>query len=173
MTPEPAQLDAQGKKAFRAKRFDEAAELFHQAAKGYALGRSGLHAAEMKNNMSVALLQAGKPQEALDAALGTDEVFARADDTKRRAMALGNQAAALHELNRDAEALEKYDLAADLFIQINEKELLSIVKKSAAAIRLKDGKVTEAAYNMIGSLSAKPKPNIFERMMKSLLKFIK
>jgi tetratricopeptide (TPR) repeat protein len=173
MTLEPAQLDAQGKKAFNSKKFTEAAELFRKAAEGYSLGRAGLLAAEMRNNMSVALLQAGKPQEALDAALGTDEIFAGAQDIKRQGMALGNIAAALHELKRDEEALEKYDLAAELFAQVNEDDLRSVVKKAAASIRFTDGKVTDAAFNMIGSLDAKKNPTIVERILKFLLSFVK
>ncbi|MDP1545052.1 MAG: hypothetical protein Q8L87_03440 [Anaerolineales bacterium] len=173
MTLEPVQLDTQGKKAFNHKKFAEAAELFHQAAEGYTLGRAGLLAAEMKNNMSVALLQAGKPQEAFEAALGTDEIFAGAQDVKRQAMALGNIAAALHELKRDDEALEKYDLAALLFEQVNEDDLRSFVKKAAASIRFQDGKVADAAFNMVGSLDAKKNPSIFERVLKFLLGFIK
>jgi tetratricopeptide (TPR) repeat protein len=173
MTLDPAQLEAQAKRAFEDKRFEEAAELFRQAADGYALSRAGLSAAEMRNNQSVALLQAGKPQEALDAALGTDEIFAGAGDLKRQGMALGNQAAALHELNRDAEALEKYDLAAQLLDQAGEDDLRAVVKKAAAAVRLKSGKFTEAGLNMIGSLDAKKNPSLFERFLKFILNIVK
>jgi hypothetical protein len=173
MTFDPAQLDRKGKQAFENKKFDEAAELFRRAAKGYTQGRAGLLAAEMMNNASAALLQAGKPREALDAALGTDKTFADANDIKRQAMALGNQAAALHELKRNEEALEKYELAAALFSQAGEGELRSYVKKAAAAIRLKDGNAAAAAYNMIGSLDSKTNPTLFERVLKFLLRFIK
>ncbi|HRQ25119.1 MAG TPA: hypothetical protein PLF42_16955 [Anaerolineales bacterium] len=173
MTFDPAQLDRDGKQAFENKKFDEAAELFRRAAEGYTQGRAGLLAAEMMNNTSVALLQAGKPREALDAALDTDKIFAGANDLKRQAMALGNQAAALHELKRSEEALEKYELAAELFSRVGEGELRSYVKKAAAAIRLKDGSVTAAAYNMIGSLDSKTNPTLFERILRFLLRFVK
>lgn len=173
MTPEPAQLDSQGKRAFAEKKYAEAAELFRRAAEGYTLGRAGLPAAEMKNNMSAALLKAGKPQEALDAALGTDEVFAGAKDIKRQAMALGNQAAALEELKRYEEAVQKYELAAELFRQVNEGDLRAVVMKSAAAVKLKTGKVGESAFKMMGSLDSKKNPNLFERILKFLLDFVK
>ena len=52
MTPDPAQLAEQGKQAFKNKKFDEAAELFSQAAEGFTLGRAGLLAAEMQNNIA-------------------------------------------------------------------------------------------------------------------------
>jgi tetratricopeptide (TPR) repeat protein len=155
MTLEPAQLDAQGKRTFENKNFSEAAEYFRQAAEGYTLGRAGLLAAEMMNNASVALLQAGKPQESLDAALGTEQVFAGANDIKRQAMALGNQAAALEGLHRYDEAIEKYERSAELFGQIDEGDLRAMVMKSSAAIKLKTGRISESAYKMIGSLDAK------------------
>lgn len=77
MTLEPAQIADQGKQAFESKNFIEAAELFRQAAEGFTAGNSALMAAEMMNNMSVALLQAGRAQEALNAALGTDQICER------------------------------------------------------------------------------------------------
>lgn len=173
MATDPAQFDAKGKQAFEEKKFDDAAEYFRQAAEGYALSRSGLLAAEMRNNMSVALLQAGKPQEALEAALETDVIFADAKDLKRQGMALGNQAAALEGLNRYNEAIEKYERSADLFAQANEGDLRSMVMKSAAALKLKTGKITDSAFKMMGAVDVKDNPTFFERIMKFLLRFIK
>ena len=173
MTLAPDQLSEQGKQAFKNKKFDEAVELFSQAAEGYALSSDGLMSAEMQNNVSVALLQAGKPQESLTAALDTDQVFAEAKDIKRQGMALGNQAAALEALNRYDEATEKYDLAAQLFDQAGEGDLRAMVMKSSAAIKLKKGKVTDSAFKMMGSLDAKDNPSFFERILKYFLRFIK
>jgi tetratricopeptide (TPR) repeat protein len=173
MTLEPEQLAEQGKQAFKNKKFDEAAELFSQAAEGYTLGSDSLMSAEMQNNVSVALLQAGKPQESLTAVLDTDRVFAGAKDIKRQGMALGNQAAALEALNRYDEATEKYDLAAQLFDQAGEGDLRAMVMKSSAAIKLKRGKVTDSAFKMMGSLDAKDNPSFFERILKFFLRFIK
>jgi tetratricopeptide (TPR) repeat protein len=173
MTPEPDQLAEQGKQAFANKNFDEAVKLFNQAAEGYTLGRAGLMAAEMQNNVSVALLQAGKPQESLNAALNTDQVFADAKDIKRQGMALGNQAAALEALKRYDEAIEKYDLAAQLFAQAGEGDLRALVMKSSAAIKLKTGRVTDSAFKMMGSLEARDNPSILERILKFFLRLIK
>lgn len=173
MSLEPHQLDAKGKQAFAQKNFIEAAEYFRQAAEGYTLGRAGLQAAESKNNLSVALLQAGKAKEALEAALDTDKVFAGANDVKRQAMAIGNQAAALEGLHRYDEAIEKYELSADLFGTVNEGDLRAMVMKSAAALKLKTGKITESAFKMMGSIDVKKNPTLFERIMKFFMKFIK
>lgn len=174
MTLEPAQLAEQGKSAFENKKFVEAAELFHQAAEGYLLARSVLMAAEMKNNMSVAFLQAGKPREALDAALGTDQIFESEKDIKRQAMALGNQAAALEGLSQFNEAIIAYDHSAELFALAGEGDLRSMVMKSSAAIKLKTGKVTDSAFKMMGSLDVKDNPTFFERILRFFVRiFVK
>ncbi|MCZ2126759.1 MAG: hypothetical protein LC099_03175 [Anaerolineales bacterium] len=171
MTINPKQLDEQGKRAFAQKNFSEAADYFRQAAEAYAQSASALDAAESKNNLSVALLQMDRAQEALDAALGTDQTFAAAGDVKRQAMAFGNQAAALEGLKRGDEALQLYERSADLFGSINEGDLRAMVIKSAAALKLKSGKVTDAAFKMMGSVEAKKNPSLFDRIVKFFMKF--
>jgi tetratricopeptide (TPR) repeat protein len=173
MTLEPDQIAAQGKLAFENKKFIEAAEYFRQAADGYTLSGVGLMAAEMKNNMSVALLQSGNAQSALDAALGTDQLFEDAKDIKRQGMAVGNQAAALEGLNRYDDAIAAYERSADLFAQAGEGDLRAMVMKSAAAIKLKMGKLTDSAFKMMGSLDVKDNPSFLERILKFFLRFIK
>lgn len=168
--PDPARLAEDGKRAFEKKQFDLAADLFRQAAEGYTLGRAGLLAAEMRNNLSVALLQAGKPQEALEAALDTDQFFAGANDLKRQAMSIGNQAAALEGLKRYDEAIKSYERSAELFAMSGEGDLQAMVMKSAAALKLKTGLVTDAAFKMMGALDVKPRPNLLERILRFFLR---
>jgi tetratricopeptide (TPR) repeat protein len=168
--PDPASLSEQAQRAYKAREYKRAAEFFHQAAQGYALGRDSLLAAEMKNNASVAYLQMGNPQKALDAALDTDKVFEGAKDIKRRAMAVGNQAAALDELGRWQEALRAYEHSAQLFSEVNEKDMRALMLKSAAGIKLKRGRVSESAYEMMGALEAKATPSLFERILRFLLR---
>jgi tetratricopeptide (TPR) repeat protein len=129
--------------------------------------------AEMQNNKSVALLQAGKAQQALDAVGRTDEYFAGITDIKRQAMALGNQAAALDALHRYDEAIKKYERSAELFADAKDGEMRALVLKAAAAIKLKTGKVTDSAFKMIGALDAKEKTSLFERFMRFILRFIR
>ena len=173
MTLESDQIAEQGKLAFANKNFTEAANLFRQAADGYTAVQSELMAAEMMNNMSVALLQAGKAREALEAALGTDRLFEHAKDIKRQGMAVGNQAAALEGLNRYDEAIAAYERSAELFAQAGEGDLRAMVMKSAAAIKLKTGKLTDSAFKMMGSLDVKDNPSFFERILKFFLRFLK
>jgi tetratricopeptide (TPR) repeat protein len=169
---ELTKLTDEGKQAFEAGQYESAAGMFETAAQGYASLNDTLNAAEMKNDLSVALLKLGRGQAALDSVLGTDQVFAGAGDLKRQAMALGNQAAALEALKRWDDALSAYEQSAALFAQAGEGDLRSTVLKSAAAIKLRNGKITDSAFKMIGSLDAKEKPSIFERLLKFLLRFV-
>jgi tetratricopeptide (TPR) repeat protein len=167
---DPAQLAEQGKQAFAAKEFDKAAASFTEAASAYAAFNDPLNEAEMKNNLSVALLQAGKAQEALDAATGTDQVFAKAGDVKRQAMAFGNQGAALEGLKKMDQALEAYQRSAALFAEAGETEMRSVVLQSAAAIELRRGKMMDSALSMIGSVESTKKPNLMQRLLKFLIR---
>jgi len=169
-TSDPGQIAEQGKQAFAAKEFDKAASLFSEAASGYVAQDDAINAAEMKNNLSVALLQAGKAKAALDAAAGTDQIFARAGDVKRQAMAFGNQGAALEGLKKMDQALEAYQRSADLFAEAGETEMRSMVLQSAAAIELRRGKMMDSALSMIGSVESTKRPNLMQRFLKFLIR---
>ena len=171
-TSELAKLGEEGKQAFEAGQYEPAAEKFHEAADGYASLNDKINSAEMMNNLSVALLKLGRGQAALDAVLGTEQIFERANDIRRQGMAFGNRGAALEALKRWDDALAAYERSAELFAQAGDGDLRSIVMKSAAGIKLRRGKVTESAFKMIGSLDAKNKPNIFERLLRSILRVI-
>jgi tetratricopeptide (TPR) repeat protein len=170
MEKEPHQLAEEGKCAFAAGRYAEAATAFAEASRDFALGGDALHAAEMDNNRSVALLKNNQPQQALDATRGTDKIFESHADVTKQAMALGNQAAALEALKRFDEALPLYERAAELFDQAGEKDMRSLVLKSVAAIRLKQGKLSDAGMEMLGSLGAVEKPNLLQRFLKFILR---
>lgn len=172
MNESPAQLVEAGKQAFQQGQYKQAASLFAQAAEKFTLAGDALLAAEMKNNQSVALLQAGKAKQALQASQGTDATFAAAGDLKRQAMALGNQAAALEALHRLDEALQTYERSAELFAQAGESDLRATVMQSIAAIKLKRGQVTQAGLKMIGVIEAKQKPTLLERFLKFLIRLI-
>jgi tetratricopeptide (TPR) repeat protein len=165
-------LNEQGKQAFQAGQLEQAVDSFRAAAETYASAHDELNSAESKNNLSVALLQLGKDQESLEAALGTDDVFAKAGDLKRQGMALGNQAAALEALKRFDEALAAYERSASVFAEADEGDLRAMVIKSAAGIKLRRGKVKDSVFKMIGSLEAKQNPSIFDRVLRTLIRFV-
>lgn len=167
----PIELAEEGKRLYGRGQYEQAAGFLRRAAQGFSQAGDLLAAAETNNNLSVALLKSGQPRQALEAALGTDEVFAAAADRKRQAMALANQAAALDELGRTADALETYGRAEALFTELAEGDMLAYVKQAMAAIRLKHGDVLQSAFKMIGSVEARPNPTFLQRILKFLLRF--
>ena len=166
----PATLAEEGKKEYGQQNYLAAAERFAQAAQAYTLMKDELNAAEMKNNQSVALLQAGKAKEALQATDGTEEIFQKAKDLKRQGIAVSNRAAALEGMKQWKEALAEYDRAASLFEQIGEGDMHSIVRKAAANINLKRGRIAESQMDVYDSLRLVEKPTLTQRFMKFLIR---
>ena len=167
---QPLTLAEQGKKEYEQQKYLTAADLFSQAAQAYASSQDELNAAEMKNNQSVALLQAGKSKEALQATEGTEEIFQRAGDIKRQGIAVSNRAAALEGLRKWQEALAEYDRAASLFEQAGEGNMHSIVRKAAANINLKRGRIVDSQMDVYDSLRLVEKPTLTQRLMKFLMR---
>jgi len=167
------ELAQNGKNAFANGDFKTAIQAFSQSAEAYRQAEKPLDAAEAQNNLSVALLQAKRAEEALEAAQGTDLIFAEANDKLRQAMALGNQAAALDALGKTENALELYRKSAALFGEIGEGDYQETVLKSIAALELKTGKIQDTAYTMLESLGAAKKPSLFQRFLKFLLRIVR
>ncbi len=155
--------------SYHAGRFPEAAGLFEQAARQYSEDGDESRAAEMANNRSVALLQSGDGTGALEAAEGTDQVFARSGDTRRQALALGNQAAGLEALNRMEEALARYRQCSDLLKQCGDEESRVPVLKAISALQIRTGHQFEALASMDAALNNQKKLSLQERFLKKLL----
>jgi tetratricopeptide (TPR) repeat protein len=166
----PITLAEQGKKEYEKGKYASAADLFSQAAHGYASAQDVLNEAEMKNNQSVALLQAGKAKEALQATEGTEAVFQKAGDLKRQGISISNRAAALEGLKKWPEALSEYDRAASIFEQAGEGDMHSVVRKAAANLNLKRGRITDSQMDVYDSLRLVKKPTLTQRIMKFLMR---
>lgn len=163
-------LAEKGKKEYEGGKYLAAADLFSQAAQAYESAKDELNAAEMKNNQSVALLQAGKAKEALEATEGTEDIFQKAGDIKRQGIAVGNRAAALEGLKKLNEALAEYDRAASLFEQAGEGDMHSVVRKAAANLNLKRGHINDSQMDVYDSLRLVEKPTLTQRIMKFFMR---
>jgi tetratricopeptide (TPR) repeat protein len=171
MTPSsssPQDLLKQAQLAYEAENFQKAAQLFLEAADGFRINNDAVNAAECDNNRSVALLRAGDPSGALKAASGTEQIFAQANDRRRQAMALGNQAAALEEMKEYQKALELYQQSSDLLKELGDGELRSYVLKRISALQIHLGKRLESMATMDAALHTKPKLTLKENFMKFL-----
>ena len=165
---DPVAIAEKGKDEYAKGNHASAANLFLQAAQTYQSAQDDLNAAEMLNNQSVALLQAGKAKEALAATEGTEEVFQKAGDLKRQGIAVGNRAAALEGLKKVDEALAEYERAASLLEEAGEGDMHSVVRKAAANLNLKRGRITAAQMDVYDSMRLVEKPNFTQRIMKFL-----
>ena len=167
------EFSKKGKKAFELGDFEAAIQAFSKAANAYAEEGKELDAAEERNNLSVALLQAEKAEKSLEAAKDTDLIFAEANDPLRQAMALGNQAAALVDLGNTDDAIALYQKSAALFGEVGEGDYQETVLKSIAALELRSGKLQDTAQTMLQSLGASKKPNLFQRFLKFILRIVR
>lgn len=164
-------LAEQAQQEYQKGAYAFAADLFLQAAQAYEAAGDALNAAEAKNNQSVALLQAGKAEEALHATDGTEEVFLRAGDLKRQGVAIANRAAAFEGMKKINEALAEYNRAGDIFEAIGEGDMHSIVRKATAQIYLKRGYVGETHLDVMDSLRLVEKPTFAQRILKFLVRW--
>jgi tetratricopeptide (TPR) repeat protein len=149
--------------------FENAARLYGEAASAFQVQGMLATAAEMKNNQSVALLQAGNAQLAYEAAAGTSEVFASAADPRRQGIALANEATALEALKRIDEALEKYLQSADVFKQTDEDQFRASVLQAVAWITLRRGKLFEALNYLRTSVADLKNPTLKQKITRGLL----
>ena len=165
----PEQLAREGTEAYKKGDFLAAAQAFQAAAESYAAGGDHLNAAEMKNNCSVAYLQAGEAEAALRAVEGTVEVFAAAGDLRRQGLAAGNLGAALEELDRFEEAAQAYQQSAEALEKAGEDALRAHVMQSLSSVQLRTGKHLQAVANMQSGLEGVKRPTPQQRMLKRLL----
>lgn len=169
-TINPITLAENGKNEYGKGNFKAAAGLFAQAAQAYTSLKDELNAAEMKNNESVAWLQAGRAKEALHATDGTEALFEKAGDLKRQGIAVSNRAAALEGLKKWQEALQEYDRAASLLEQAGEGDMHSVVRKAMANLNLKRGRINDSQMDVYDSLRLVEKPSFTQRIMKFLMR---
>jgi len=168
MEDSPEKLHDLAKVAYLAGNFDSAADLFLASEMAYKNSDDLLMAAEMTNNRSVALLQAGHAEAALEASLDTHLIFAEAGDTLREGYALGNQAAALKELGQKNKSLKFYKLSAEKLASTGDKENLALVQKTIAALEIESGNTINAMGAMLDSLRSKEKLTMREKIMRKL-----
>lgn len=163
-------LEIEGKQLYASGKFQQASDVFSQAAEGYLEQGEDLLAAEMRNNQCVSLLQAKQAQKALAVVQGTAIIFEKAGDQLKYAMALANEATALQELRRYPDAIDKFTQAADLFDQLKETEMVLQVKQSISAMQLRSRNIFSALFSMQEGLEGVNKPTLRQKILLKLLK---
>jgi tetratricopeptide (TPR) repeat protein len=165
------EIAEQAKQLYQAGDYPSAAQTFTEASISYANEGDVLMSADMKNNKSVALLRAKQAQAALEAAQGTEKVFAEAGDMRRQGIALANQASALETLKRFKEAIDFYVSAGEALDKAGEDELRVEVMQLLSALYLRRLKFFDAIIALQSGLAAVKHPTPKQRFMKKLLFF--
>ncbi len=155
--------------AYKKKNFKAAAQYFTECITLLDGVQDILSAAEMRNNLSVVLLELKQPEEALSALEDTDRIFGEAGDQKRQAMAIGNTAAALQALGKLPEALTAYETSADLFKEIGEKEMRALTLKKISDLQIKTGKQFQALASLEASYDQTEQKSAKEKVLKGFL----
>ena len=164
------QLNEQGKEAFQKGKYEKAIEFFKQAVDEYSKAEKQLDAAESLNNLSVALVKAKRPEEALKAVEGTDKLFEEAGDVLRQGMALGNQAAAIEALGDSDQAIALYEESVKLFHEIGEDDYKTASLQAISEIKLRKGQISGTAMDALDALISNPKPTLRQRILKFFMR---
>jgi tetratricopeptide (TPR) repeat protein len=163
-------ISLKAEKAYRDGAFQEAAQLYEQAAGKSEESGDALKAAELRNNSSVAYLQAGDANAALAVIEGSAEVFEQAGDVRRQALSIGNSAAALEGLNRNDEALAQFVRCSELLKSIGDTENRAVVLKSISTLQIRTGRQFEALASMNAAMDNQKQLSFRERVLKKLIK---
>jgi tetratricopeptide (TPR) repeat protein len=169
MNSEISSLKEQAFEAYQKKKFKDAARIFVECIRLLEEDKDFVTAAEMRNNLSVVLLELKMPDEALATLKDTDLEFEKIGDKKRQAMALGNMASTLQALNKNTEALAFFESSSELFKEIHETELRAITLQKIADLQLKTGKHYQALASLEASYDQTDKKTLKERVMKGFL----
>ena len=165
----PQKIADQAQQTYRTGDFVAAAQAFAEAASAYSASSDPLMAAEMMNNRSVALLRAGQEQAALEAAQGTDELFASAGDFRRQGIALANQASALSALKQFKEAISRYKLSAEALEKADEGDMRADVMQLLSTLYLRRFKFYDAIITLQSGLAGAKNLTARQRFMKKIL----
>jgi len=167
--PAPDAVAQRALLAFRQGRFAEAAEGFGDARRAYGAAGDQPAEAEAANNLCVALLQAGRPDEALRAVEGTPESFDRLGDPARAAQALGNLASALEACGDLVAAERTYTQALQRFADLDDRQAQATILSSLSQLQLKRGRPLDALTTMQAGLERKPRRGLRDRWVQRLL----
>lgn len=171
MTPalKAQELVKEGDSAYKKGDYINSAKTYRAAAEAYRVSGDELLAAKMLNNCSVTYLQAGDAQRALEVVEGTSEIFESLGDLHHQAMAIGNRAAALEELERFDEAEQLYLKSAKILQEIGEYNDRLHVLQSLSAMQLRMGRRLEAYASMYAAVNTIEHPNPRQRLLKTLM----
>ena len=159
------QISAKAFKAYGKKDYIAACEGFQKCLDLLGESVAEKDIAEMRNNISVVLIDLHKPQEAYDTAIGTEITFGQLGDKKSQAMAFANIGTALQSLGRKEEALTNFEASSALFKEVGEKLMRATVLKKISDLQLTTGKPYQAVASMQAAYDQKEKKTLKDKIL--------
>jgi tetratricopeptide (TPR) repeat protein len=167
--PSPTELKDAGLALFRQDKYVEAIAKFTEAAQRYEAQSDLAAAAEMRNNIGVMHIAEKNFEAALEAVVGTPDVFHAIGDKLREAQAISNIANILENLSRFDEAAKLYEQAIAMFTELNERENRAACWKALSNVQVKLDKKMQALASMQAGLNLSPNLSARERTLKGLI----
>ncbi|HLC03995.1 MAG TPA: hypothetical protein VJK02_13230 [Anaerolineales bacterium] len=143
---------------------------FTQARQAYEAVGDARKSYEIRNSLSVALVQARRPSEALEVVEGTPQHFDKLGDPSNAAKAYGNLASAQEACGDHAAAEVSYRLAAEKFAELGDRENHNFTMKALSHLQLRRGQPLMAALSLQSALEDDPHLGLRERWILKLLK---
>lgn len=155
--------------AFQQGDYQKAAEEFSLARQEYSQLKEDSLAAEMSSNQSVALLFAGYPELALEAAQQASSFFSHGNEKQKYGIALGNQASALDAMGKTQEAEAIYKEAADLLQESGDREDAAAALKKLSSFYLGRLLIAKSLVSYRSALDLSDKLSAWDKIFLSLM----
>jgi tetratricopeptide (TPR) repeat protein len=166
---DPRALEKRAFKDYRDGDLNAAEAGFRTAQAAYTATGNDSKAAEMANNLCVVLVGLGRPQEALKAIEGTDQVFASAGDRLNAARTIGNRASALEAAGRLDEAADEYQGAIERFRAAGAAAEESSTWQALSKLHMRRGDAISAASAAQAALDTHPSPGPLRRLVRGFV----
>jgi tetratricopeptide (TPR) repeat protein len=161
-------LQDQGVKLFEQHDYEAAARLFQQAREAYGAASQDDMVAEMKVNIGLVHRALGENQQALELMQEALRTFQERQDHLRTAQVLGNMGGVYMALNDRDGAFRVYRQAADMFLEMGEKELYSETLLAIGRLQVRQGKIFAGAATYRVGLESKDQLTPGQKIIKRL-----
>lgn len=165
-----AALMEEGRRLYRARKYQAAASAFAQAKTSHALAEDSLGEADAANNLSVSLLMAGDPQGAVEAAEKLPGFYRSQGLVDKEGLTWGNLAAARQKLGDKPLALEAYQMANDCLRQAGNDPQRAIVLRKISALQFQMGERLQAVASLDAAFSLEKDPSLPGRVLRALFR---
>jgi len=167
--PTADELKEQGVQHYVQRDYEQAVEIFRQAAAAYEDDGVADMVAEMQVNLGLALHSLDEHDEALEQMNMARAVFEQMNDSHRLAQVLGNMARVYARTGNSEQAITNYREASAIFLELDDEENYGQTVLAIADLQFRSGQLMKAASTYEVGLDYVKNPNARQRIMKGLL----